>query len=488
MPSDRAHDRRSIEADFSLPQRAAVAPMVVVRFLNPTLNKALHVGHLRNACLGSAAASCLRHLGVRVIRHCILEDVGPHMALAIHGFERAFVRRKRLFGDSEKPDHQAHAYYLYGRRLCTPRRNRSGASRPRRATTSVQISQAIVPDEVLRDWALGRTDTSARAEQIKSLALRGQSETLQSFGIGFDCRDFESAETPYVAGFLDHGLARDVFRRKDDESIVYAARGPKILLKYGPYALHESAHLLCFMYRSLVWRRPGWIHLAFAGQEWAPTMRRYPALLKDMGVADAPNNYIMVFHGMVTSRGQKVASQLGRTLLADDLLAQLENLSDTSKLVRRSAGHMTSREIACLLARISLLEVGRGQDVEFSIRRLAGRTDSPAWQILIALASVCAMTNSAWAVVQPLPKKVAHYRHARELCRTAVERLSFDGIVAALHGISSQIASASSAKGASRANIGEMLLYLRMLGLGEREGGTQIAKLPSLFELERPQP
>lgn len=477
MPSRRAKDRHFVNPTVLLSQLATAAPAIVVRFLNPTLNKALHVGHLRNACLGSAAAACLSHLGVRVIRHCLLEDVGPHMALALYGLQKASGRRKPIVAGTEKPDHQAHAYYLHGRALCTPRHQH----KQRRAPAAVEIARAVVPEEILRDWARGRPQTLADAAQIKALALHGQSVTLNSFNIDFDCCDFKSAETPYVAGFLDHGLAQQVFRRLRDESIVYGASDAKVVLKYAPCALHEFAHLLCFMYRSLMWQRPDWLHFAFAGQEWAPVMSQYPALLAELGAVDAMRNYVMVFHGMVTSTGKKVASQSGLTMLADDLLVRLQNLGAVADLARNAKGLMTAREIACLLARIWMLEAAREHNFDFSFRHVAARKDAAAWQIAEAITAVCAKARRSWIDVAPLPNTDARYREATERCRLAVDRVSFEGIVAALHKIANRIARQVAAGDVTEGDIGELAMHLKMLGLGGRATGMRLDGLPSLF-------
>ena len=46
----------------------------IVRFLNPTANKALHLGHLRNAVWGMAQAARAAEDGEPVIRHVLIKD------------------------------------------------------------------------------------------------------------------------------------------------------------------------------------------------------------------------------------------------------------------------------------------------------------------------------------------------------------------------------------------------------------------------------
>ena len=55
-------------------------PKTMVEFSQPNTHKELHVGHMRNTCLGDAVVRTLRYVGVSVISTTFPGDVGTHVA------------------------------------------------------------------------------------------------------------------------------------------------------------------------------------------------------------------------------------------------------------------------------------------------------------------------------------------------------------------------------------------------------------------------
>jgi hypothetical protein len=484
MPVRRAGSRAADAGDKPSPEllRKLRRPLVV-RCLNPTTNKALHVGHIRNAYLGSATAACLSYLGGRVARHCILEDVGAHMAFAIHGRQRSIKQGASLVAQSAKTDHQAHAYYRHGREICTPpleqRPNR--LSRPRfPAETPIEVSQAIVPNSILHDWLLGSPEICALAQTVKSLALHGQSATLERFGVEFDYCDSESGENSYVGHFVELGIARGVFRRLPDNSVVYQFRGAQVLLRYAMGAPHENAYLLCFMHRCLHWKRSEWIHIAFAGREWAKTMHLYPLLLQKIGVEKAADRYFMIFHGMVTLAGEKMASRSGHELLADELFSSLESSPSIRCLVRGSGKLMSGREIVQMLIRLTLLEVPRHQDVEFSIQSLRDPTAN-AWRIVETVALLCKERTTHWSSFRQFPEPTEVRQRVTGVSRVALRTLSFESVVEALRRLCEKICRLLPNNELEPGNLLEMTIYLELLGMSVKTPLQPLKDSPSFL-------
>jgi arginyl-tRNA synthetase len=56
------------------------SPKTMVEYSQPNTHKELHVGHMRNACLGNAVVRLLRYSGVPVISSTFPGDVGTHVA------------------------------------------------------------------------------------------------------------------------------------------------------------------------------------------------------------------------------------------------------------------------------------------------------------------------------------------------------------------------------------------------------------------------
>jgi len=74
--------------------------------VNP--NKALHIGHLRSACLGSACAKILRFLNYNVEEEYYVDDTGVQVAVSALGAAELDIKRK----PEEKFDHYAGRVYV----------------------------------------------------------------------------------------------------------------------------------------------------------------------------------------------------------------------------------------------------------------------------------------------------------------------------------------------------------------------------------------
>lgn len=57
-----------------------IAPRTMIEFSQPNTHKELHVGHMRNACLGDALVRLSRYSGIPVISSTFPGDVGTHVA------------------------------------------------------------------------------------------------------------------------------------------------------------------------------------------------------------------------------------------------------------------------------------------------------------------------------------------------------------------------------------------------------------------------
>jgi arginyl-tRNA synthetase len=69
--------------------RTALVPeedKVIIEHTNINPNKAAHIGHLRNACLGDTLARCLRFKGEKVEVQNYIDDTGVQVVDVVFGF------------------------------------------------------------------------------------------------------------------------------------------------------------------------------------------------------------------------------------------------------------------------------------------------------------------------------------------------------------------------------------------------------------------
>jgi arginyl-tRNA synthetase len=85
---DRSAFARELDAGLTGGQRAAARPgHVIVEHTSINPNKAAHVGHVRNACLGDTFVRLLRHRGRQVGVQNYIDDTGVQVADVVVGFQ-----------------------------------------------------------------------------------------------------------------------------------------------------------------------------------------------------------------------------------------------------------------------------------------------------------------------------------------------------------------------------------------------------------------
>ncbi len=81
---------------------------VVLEHTNVNPNKALHIGHLRNSCLGSSCEKILEFLGYDIEAQYYVDDTGVQVAVTTLGLKRLYEQPKK----GEKYDHFAGRVYV----------------------------------------------------------------------------------------------------------------------------------------------------------------------------------------------------------------------------------------------------------------------------------------------------------------------------------------------------------------------------------------
>ena len=132
--------------------------------VNP--NKAAHIGHLRNACLGDALARILRGVGHTVEVQYYIDDLGVQVADSVVAFE--------TFGDApEGYEIDKWFWKIY-------------ADINKKYEANPELLKRR--EEVLREMEKGESET---AKQIVEKIVAAQLKTFQRFGIDYDLLVYE---------------------------------------------------------------------------------------------------------------------------------------------------------------------------------------------------------------------------------------------------------------------------------------------------------
>ena len=191
---------------------------VIVEYSSPNTNKPLHLGHLRNNFLGWSTAQIMKTAGFEVFKTAILNDRGIHICKSMVSWQ--------LFADGATPestgikgDHFVGDYYVrFGaeHKKEMEKLMAEGMSKEE-AEKNAPIMQAA--QKMLLDWEKGDPDVRALWEKMNSWVYKGFNETYKKIGSDFDKNYYES-ET-YLLGkeFVNEGLSKGVFYKKEDGSV-----------------------------------------------------------------------------------------------------------------------------------------------------------------------------------------------------------------------------------------------------------------------------
>ncbi|MBI4167580.1 MAG: arginine--tRNA ligase [Candidatus Aenigmarchaeota archaeon] len=178
----------------------AESERVIVEHTSVNPNKALHVGHIRNSCLGDSIVKILKFAGCKVQEINYIDDSGSQLADIIVGFKFLDIP---LTTDMKFDQYCGNEVYV--------RVNKIYETRP-----ELQSKRGLIIQQVEQ----GNNETSKFAGRIVKKILEAQLKTLQAMGINFDLLVKETS-------VLGSKLWEDAFRMLRKSNAVYKERDGK---------------------------------------------------------------------------------------------------------------------------------------------------------------------------------------------------------------------------------------------------------------------
>ncbi|HET9824268.1 MAG TPA: arginine--tRNA ligase, partial [Chitinophagaceae bacterium] len=191
---------------------------VVVEYSSPNTNKPLHLGHLRNIFLGWSVTEILKANGYEVFRTSVANDRGIHICKSMIGYQK--------FGDgatpkstNQKGDHFVGDYYVQFENVYKKEVKdlvNAGMNEEDAKKQAPMIKEA---QGMLHDWEKGMPEVLALWKKMNEWVYQGFEETYKRIGNEFDKVYYES--DTYIIGkkFVEEGLQKGVFLKKEDGSV-----------------------------------------------------------------------------------------------------------------------------------------------------------------------------------------------------------------------------------------------------------------------------
>ena len=342
---------------------------VIMEYSSPNTNKPLHLGHLRNNFLGWSVAEILKATGNEVFKTCIVNDRGIHICKSMIAWE--------LFGNGATPestgikgDHFVGDYYVqcenrireeYELLSAVVAENNLDDIQEKDKQRLVEIQElmnAIVGDndrdkeklkklsddrkelirantpimkkaqQMLLDWEHGDAHVMELWKKMNAWVYEGFNATYQRIGSDFDKTYYES-ET-YLLGkqFVEEGLHKNIFYKKDDGSVwvdlTDEGLDEKLLLRKDGTSVYitQDLGLADEKYKDFPYDQSYYV----IADEQNYHMKVLQAILKKLGKPYA-DGIIHLSYGMVELPSGRMKSREGTVVDADDLVAEMVAIS-----------------------------------------------------------------------------------------------------------------------------------------------------------------
>ncbi len=176
---------------------------VIVEHTNINPNKAAHIGHLRNTCLGDTLVRCLRFQGETVEAQNYIDDTGVQVVDVVFGFLE--IEKKSLADLDGIERFDFYCWDLYARTAAMLEKEPAAQARK---------------TEILKAVEHGQGEAGAMAAYVSRRILRAHLATMKRIGAAYDVLPCESS-------ILDLRFWDKAFERlKQEGAITLAGEGP----------------------------------------------------------------------------------------------------------------------------------------------------------------------------------------------------------------------------------------------------------------------
>jgi arginyl-tRNA synthetase len=298
--------------------------IVMVEYASPNTNKPLHLGHLRNIFLGWSVAEIYKAAGYQVVKSCIVNDRGIHICKSMIAWQ-LFANGATPQSTGTKGDHFVGDYYVkfndeYKRQVEELMQKGTSKEQAEKEAPIMKGAQ-----EMLLEWEQGKPEVVNLWQKMNGWVYEGFDQTYNRIGADFDKTYYES--DTYLLGkqYVQEGLKKNIFYKKDDgsvwidltadgldEKLVLRKDGTSVYItqdiglaqeKYDAYKMDESIYVI--------------------GDEQNYHMKVLQLICKKLGMPFADGIYHLSY-GMVELPTGRMKSREGTVVDADDLVAEME--------------------------------------------------------------------------------------------------------------------------------------------------------------------
>ncbi|CAN5436365.1 arginine--tRNA ligase [soil metagenome] len=300
---------------------------VMVEYSSPNTNKPLHLGHLRNNFLGWSTAAILKADGYDIVKTCIVNDRGIHICKSMIAWQ--------LFGNGATPettgikgDHFVGDYYVKFNDVYKKEIEELVAQGITKEAAEKEAPIMKAAQQMLVDWEAGKPEIIQLWAQMNSWVYKGFDKTYKRIGSDFDKVYYESETYLLGKDLVEDGLAKGVFKQKEDGSvwIDLTANGldEKIVRRRDGTAVYITQDIGLVVNKYEEYKCDQSIYVVGDEQNYHFKVLKFIA--QKLGLPSADGIYHLSY-GMVELPTGKMKSREGTVVDADDLVDEMINIS-----------------------------------------------------------------------------------------------------------------------------------------------------------------
>jgi arginyl-tRNA synthetase len=318
--------RHSANAGFG--HKPASGRRVMVEYSSPNTNKPLHLGHLRNNFLGWSVAAISQANGNEIMKTCIVNDRGIHICKSMIAWQQ-FANGATPQSTGTKGDHFVGDYYVKFNDQYKKEIEALVATgmKPEEAEKEAPIMKAA--QQMLIDWEAGKPDVIELWKTMNHWVYEGFDQTYKRIGSDFQKTYYES-ET-YLLGkkYVEQGLAKGIFFKKDDGSVWIdlsdEGLDQKLVQRRDGTSVYITQDLGLADVKQSEFHADQSIYVV--GDEQNYHMQVLKLICKKLGIPNAEGIHHLSY-GMVELPTGKMKSREGTVVDADDLLDAMYSIAE----------------------------------------------------------------------------------------------------------------------------------------------------------------
>jgi arginyl-tRNA synthetase len=311
---------------------------VMVEYSSPNTNKPLHLGHVRNNLLGYSVAEILKASGKKVYKTQIINDRGIHICKSMLAWQR--------YGHNETPestglkgDKLVGNYYVKFDQVYKEEIKELEAKGLSTEEAKAQAPILLEAQDMLLKWEAGDAAVVSLWEQMNAWVYAGFEVTYKALGVDFDSYYYESQTYLLGKSFIQEGLQKGVFIKKEDGSVwcdlTSDGLDEKIVLRADGTAVYMTQDIGTAIQRLKDFPDVGGM-VYTVGNEQDYHFKVLFLILKKLGF-DWAKNLTHLSYGMVDLPSGKMKSREGTVVDADDLIVEM---ASTAKEISQELGKL----------------------------------------------------------------------------------------------------------------------------------------------------